>query len=248
MSEQPHLEPVPDPEPDVPAPTPLRLVDSDGSYTELAGDPRERIAALEAELAHVQDEADGLTETVRSQAAKIRNLRRDKEAEARGSKHWPDAVEAFTYWKQATGHPRTQFTAERFFLLEPFLRKDGLDLVKAAIDGAAYDPHTASRPNRNGKRETYDALETIFKSRASFERHVNRAPLERLRQLREKAGALSEQYTQEELRIKVEVILHLEAAFDHREEAERIEDATARAREELTVARRRRIDGKANDA
>lgn len=238
--EQGHLEAVPDDDVPPPSPTKLRLVDPDGAFREVDGDPLERIANLEAELLAVTDERDGLTEAMRSQGAKLRALRRDKEREAKRSEYWPQAVEAFTYWKQTTGHPRSQFTADRFFLLEPFLKKDGLDLVILAIDGAAYDPHVASRPNRNGKIETYDALETIFKSRASFERHVNRAPVKRIAMMKD-AGAIPFRYTPDELRIKAEVILHLEDPWDEREWSDRVADAIARAREELTVHRRKRI-------
>lgn len=213
----------------------LRLVNpDDGTYVEVVGNPIEQLDRLKRELAENEDERDGLVETVRSQAAKIRNLRRDRERSAGASANWPAALEAFEYWRVVTGHPRSKFTVERFYLLEPFLERDGLDLVKLAIDGAGHEPYRADKPNRNGTVEVYDSLETIFKSRASFERHVNRAPRERLRQVRDEAGVgFGPPYTPLELRIKAEVILKLNDETDDRDMGIRVSEAVDYARREL---------------
>lgn len=215
----------------------LRLVDPQtGDFAEVDGDPLERIRRLEAELAEATAENEGLVREVRSLVVKLRNAERDRDRAARRSELWPAAVEAFTYWRTLTGRTsRTQMTAERFYLLEPYLKRDGLDAVKLAIDGAAFDPHTADRPNRNGKVERYDSLETIFKHRAAFERHVNRAPRERLRQVRDE-GYLAPRYTPLELRLKAEVILALEIGDVETPPAdigERVSAAVERARLEL---------------
>jgi hypothetical protein len=181
------------------------------------------------------NENEGLVETVRSQAAKMRELRKDREREMREHDLFPQVREAFEYWLVETGRTkRTKLDPKRFDLLEPFIKKDGLAMVKLAIDGAAYDPHRADRPGRNGKTETYDSLETIFKQRGSFERHVKRAPVERLRAVRD-SGGFGEAYTDTDVRVKAEVILALEGAYELEGEALRMATAAAveRAKREL---------------
>lgn len=181
-------------------------------------------------------EVEGLEEAHRSAMAKVRLLRRDKEAEARSSEYWPAALEAFNYWRTETGHGRTQWSVDRFHLLEPYLKKDGLEMVKLAIDGAAFNPYKASAPNRNGKVEVYDGLETIFKTRGAFERHCNRAPVERIRAVKE-AGELTEP-SPVDLRCKAEVILAL-MPTDQRTPYERASEAVLEAARELGIDDRR---------
>lgn len=214
-------------------------VPADGSQS--LAEALTKIEHLTAELSMKTLEAEGLDETVRSQGAKIRLLRRDKEAKARRDALWPDAVELFTYWKVCTGHSRTDFTVERFELLRPFLKKDGLAVCRLAVDGAVYDPYHADKPNRNGHIEVHDHLETIFKSRAGFERHVNRAPRERLHEVKEGGGF--GKIDPLELRIKAEVILTLMPEDDKRPYHEKTDEAVERARRELNGERARRGQG-----
>lgn len=182
------------------------------------------------------DENEGLVEQIRSIAAKLRKARRDKEAEMKQHDLFPNVKEAFEYWLVETGRTkRTRLDPKRFELLEPFVKKDGLPMVKLAIDGAVYDPHTADRPGRNGKTEKYDGLETIFKHRGAFERHVKKAPLERLRQVRDESG-FGEAYTPTDLRVKAEVILAVEGAYELEGDALRmaVAGAVERAERELS--------------
>lgn len=186
------------------------------------------------------DENEGLVEQVRSMAAKLRKARRDREREMREHDLFPNVKEAFEYWLVETGRTkRTKLDPKRFDLLEPFVKKDGLPMVKLAIDGAVYDPHKADRPQRNGKREVYDGLETIFKHRGAFERHVKKAPVERLRAVRD-SGGFGEAYTDTDLRIKAEVMLALEGGYDLEGEALKMATASAleRARAELEGRRK----------
>lgn len=187
-------------------------------------------ACLEKDL-----ELEGLEETVRSQGAKIRRLRRDKAKEARGSGLWPEAVELVRYWREVCNHPRSRINTDRFFLLEPYLKTEGLDLCKLAVDGAAFNPYRSDTPNRNGDLETYDGLETIFKNRSSYERHVNRAPLARRRELRD-AGKIPEPYTDLELKVRASVLLELalERKGETEPTAEQTRQALEQARAELT--------------
>lgn len=204
----------------------LRVIDGDGQVLP-GGCP---------ECAAREFEVEGLQETVRSQGAKIRKLRRDRDSKARGSALWPDAVELHRYWKAACGHPRSKFDVDRFLLLEPYLKSDGLDLCKLAVDGAAHDPYRANRPNRNGKTEVYDSLETIFKTRAAFERHCNRAPAERVRQLRESVpNALGVTFSPLEQRLRAELMI---AQTEGLTPADALEQAAA----ELSGRRPPRVD------
>lgn len=218
----------------------LVIVDSrDGTQVERCPGCEERDAIIENGTA----ESDGLLEQVRSMATKLANLRRDKEKEMRGSELWPKALELVAYWALETGRKkgRTRLTPKRFEMIEPFLKKadpdtglDGLAMAKLAVAGAAYDPYKADKPNKNGSLEVYDSLETIFKNRAAFERHVARAPRERLREVKD-AGGFGEPFTEIDLRIKAEVMLALEGGYEL-EGAERelaVSAAIERARAEL---------------
>lgn len=214
-----------------PTELPYRVFDLAG--TELDECPG--CARRDAVIAHGTDENEGLVEQTRSMAAKLRKARRDKEAEMKEHGLFPKVKEAFEYWLVETGRTkRTRLDPKRFDLLEPFVKKDGLEMVKLAIDGAVYDPHKADRPQRNGKVEVYDGLETIFKHRGAFERHVKKAPVERLREVRD-SGGFGEAYTDVDLRVKAEVILATEGAYELVGDALRMATASAveRARAEL---------------
>jgi hypothetical protein len=200
--------------------------------------PQTFAAALER-IAELEVNIEGLEEAHRSAMAKVRLLRRDKDAQAREDALWPLAIEAFTYWQGATGHGRSEWNTARFELVKPYLKSPGIEVVKLAIDGAAHEPYRASKPNKNGHVEVYDSWETIFKNRGSFERHVNRAPRERLREVRD-AGAMPvlDHYS---LRVKAEVILTLELSDDPRPMPERVDEALRRARLELETRRTDRV-------
>jgi hypothetical protein len=66
-----------------------------------------------------------LQRDIRGWAARYGELKRDKEADAERSRYWPAAVEVFEYWQRVCKHPRSAWSAERFFLVEPFLKKHG---------------------------------------------------------------------------------------------------------------------------
>jgi hypothetical protein len=219
-------------------PLPYRIFDLEGAELDECPGCRKRDRIIDAGTL----ENEGLVETTRGQAAKIRELRRDKEREMRASDLWPQALELVAYWAIETGRKkgRTKLTPKRFEMLEPFLKPDketgadGLAMCKLAIDGAAYDPYKADRPNKNGTLEVYDSLETIFKNRGAFERHVNRAPRERLRAVNE-SGGFGEAFTDADVRIKAEVMLAMEGGYELEGDALRMATAGAleRARQEL---------------
>lgn len=217
---------------EVPAPgrAKLRVVNPDGELESID------VEQLQSALESAEQAIEGLEHEIRSLAVKNTQLKRDRAREAKASQNWPAAVEAFAYWKamrtERTGRAsRSTLTVERFFLVDPYLERDGLPVVKLAIDGAEHDPYRADRPNRNGSLEIYDGWETIFKNRGAFDRHVNRAPIERIRAVRE-AGDLPPPFSELELRVKVETLVAL-AAADPRPMRERIDDAIVKAWSEL---------------
>lgn len=122
----------------------------------------------------LEDEVAGLQHTIRSQAATITKLKRDKDAEARGHELWPMAVKLFRYWQRKTGS-RAKFDADRFFLIRPMLEKDGPELCQRAIDGRVHDHFSA--PRKNGTVKHFWEWDRIFASRKEFEDSACRAPL-----------------------------------------------------------------------
>jgi hypothetical protein len=124
----------------------------------------------------LQDQLEGAQREIRSWRSAYANLKRDKEKEAREHPSWPDAVKLFGEWQQQCNHPRAKWSADRFFVVEPFLRQDGFEMCLRAIAGAAFDPWRSKQPRRNGTHERFDDFGTIFKSRKTFEAMCNRAP------------------------------------------------------------------------
>lgn len=120
------------------------------------------------------DEIAGLQRDIRGWAARYADLKRNKEAEAEANKLWPVAIEIFNYWREKCSHPGCKWDADRFYLIEPFLKKDGPELCKRAIDGAAFDPYVTTR--RNGSKKRHDGWELIHRDRGKWEEFVNKAP------------------------------------------------------------------------
>lgn len=100
------------------------------------------------------------------------DLRRDREAEARANKLWPDAVTLFNEWKIATGKKKSKWGGQRFWLVEPYLRADGFTICRWAVWGIAYRPNFKDLPD--GHREYYQDWELCFKHRGNFERYARR--------------------------------------------------------------------------
>lgn len=141
----------------------LRVIDEDG--IELDGCPA---------CARKDDELAGLQRDIRGWAARYAELKRDKESEAQRSRYWPAALEVFEHWQTVCKHPRSGWSADRFFLVEPFLKKHGVEMCKRAIDGYAFDCFVTTR--RNGSKRRHDGWELIFGDRGHFEEGVNKAP------------------------------------------------------------------------
>lgn len=120
------------------------------------------------------DQVKGLERDLRSWRARYAELSRDKEAEAQRSRYWPAALEVFTYWQEVCRHPRSAWGADRFYLIEPYVKKHGVEMCKRAVDGAAFDPFITTR--KNGTKKRHDGWHLIFGAPEKFEECVNKAP------------------------------------------------------------------------
>lgn len=146
----------------------LRLVNAD---TGELHDPEECL-----KCAHLEDVIKGLERDIRGWAARYAELNRDLSKQAREHPMYQDVQMLFGYWKRACRHPKSQFTADRFWLMQPFFDRHGDALCRRAIDGAAFDCMTKQR--RNGSWERFDSVELIFRDEGKFESFCNRAPRE----------------------------------------------------------------------
>lgn len=151
-----------------------RLLPVSTSQGELIEDPARKIEELQWEIArHLQ--------TVRGQAIEIGELKRDRDQEATEHAAWPRAVEAFKFWCKECGHPRAKWNAERFWMIEPFLRREKNEAEEiplarclTAIKGLAFDHYT--KPQKNGKLKHYTDWSNVFGSTKQFEDMLGRAP------------------------------------------------------------------------
>jgi hypothetical protein len=83
----------------------------------------------------------------------------------------------FQAWQVATGHHRSVFNADRFFLIQPFLKNTkqyGPEICLRAVAGIAYDCFSVKR--KNGTIRRFDEFERAFKDAASVEERANAAP------------------------------------------------------------------------
>lgn len=90
-----------------------------------------------------------------------------------GHELFPAAKRLHDYWRERCKHPRTEFEAEEFKQVRPRLAKYGEQMVRRAIDGAAYDPWISKR--KNGSALRHDSWEIIMR-KGKFEEFVNKAP------------------------------------------------------------------------
>ena len=149
-------------------------------------EPARHLAVVDTETGEVKDSCPGCAtlrdqlagaeRDVRAWRARYANLERDTEAEAREHALWDDAKALFGYWKGKTGHSRSRWTADRFWVVEPLLREYGDAMCRKAIDGAAFDPYTTTR--RNGSVKRHDDWDLIFRNASKLEEFCNRAPRE----------------------------------------------------------------------
>ena len=121
-----------------------------------------------------EDVIVGLERDIRGWAARYAELKRDLDVDARDNAMWDDISALVGYWRRRCRHPKSQMTADRFWLIQPFYERHGDAMCRRAIDGAAFDPMTKQR--KNGTTERFDGLDLIFRSAEKFESFCNRAP------------------------------------------------------------------------
>lgn len=132
--------------------------------------------------AHREDVITGLEGEIRSLAAKITQLKRDKEQEAREHPLWPTALQVFKAWKALCNHPKAAWGADRFEEIRPYLQDKAYGktleerklVCLRAIVGAAFDPYITRR--KNGSPRRHDGWDLVFRSRDKLEEFANKAP------------------------------------------------------------------------
>jgi hypothetical protein len=156
----------------------------------------DRLRRLVVELeAVIDDTLPGLESTIRSQAATITKLRRDRDRDARSSELWPIVRELFDEWRRETALAagakkprRSKFTTDRFEVAMPFVRDHGVALCRAAIAGIAFDPFVTQRKNGTAKR--HDGWDLVFRSSDKLEEFAKRAPAEAIERIRRESMPL----------------------------------------------------------
>lgn len=119
-------------------------------------------------------ELSELLKKFRGQSRELGELRRDKHAEAEESPLWPRAIKHFQAWRVISKHPRCQWTHERFFLIEPFLKRYDDAMIERAIAGHCFDPFITRR--KNGTQRHHNGWELLWKDQGHFEEACNKAP------------------------------------------------------------------------
>lgn len=111
---------------------------------------------------------------MRVKNAKIKELERDIETDARKDPMWAEAECLWTWWALACNHEGCRFEAEELYLAKPHLKREGLIGCLKAVAGAAFDPYVGELKNGNADRK--DDFELIFRNKAKFKSFVKRAP------------------------------------------------------------------------
>lgn len=140
------------------------------------------IIELRRELARREDVIAGLQRDIRGWAMRFRELERDRAIEAREHELWPVGESIFRDWRKRCRHPRSVWTPDRFWLIEPFLTNqkygaaldDRIALCRRAIAGAEFDAFRTER--RNGSVKLHNDWDLIFRSSDRFEEFCNKAP------------------------------------------------------------------------
>lgn len=140
----------------------MRYVDDDGTPTEDAPDWLNALVQLEAAQRRLAG-AD----------LRIAQLEADRERAAMEDPLRPEVELLHKLWKRATGRRRGLDANDREQISRALQGASLLTCLKA-IAGAAYDPH--KRQLRNGKTESYNDLELIFRNAGKVADFARRAP------------------------------------------------------------------------
>lgn len=133
--------------------------------------------------AQKDDEIAGLERALKAEIRRFENLKRDKEAEAKASELWPIGVEVFRCWRRLSGEAHgmgkarpVAFTADRFFLVEPYLKRKGYgpEICVRAVCGITFDCFSVKR--KNGTTRFFDEWERCFQDAKQVEERASSAP------------------------------------------------------------------------
>jgi hypothetical protein len=125
-----------------------------------------------ANCLQLEDQLAGAEKEIRSWRASYANLKRDREAEAQAHEKWGIAIALWHEWILATGHLKSRWSQDRFWLCAPFLEVDGFVICRWAVWGIAHEPN--SKRLSSGLVEVYDSWELCFRNRGTFERYAVR--------------------------------------------------------------------------
>lgn len=154
----------------------LHVIEGTVSFDSSTGEICSRCAAMEANMALAIKDREAIERELRMKRRKIDELMADKERQAETH---PLADKARTlYWHHqiVNGYRKSLFTTDRFWEVEPWLRRKqyGVDIVRRAIDGAAFQSWCSERSN--GSFKIHNEWSKILKNADSIEEHANRAP------------------------------------------------------------------------
>ena len=154
-------------------PEPLRLVDPDtGLITESCPQCQPLMDAVVHELETVTHQRDEVTRKLHGMAAQLGRWRADRAREAETDSLWPLGISLFLDWRVATHHISSRWTADRFWMLKPYLEADGYATCRYAVWGLAANP-MVKRVTKD-YQEVYDSWELCFdRGRDKFERYAN---------------------------------------------------------------------------
>lgn len=158
----------------------------------------EQVGTLAEARQGLEDALAGAERDLNTWRTRHANLLRDKEAEARKSELWPKAIEVFDYWRLKCGHPRAEWTYDRFELIRPHLERSNtgkgkakkltpemvernVEICKLAVDALAFDPFI--KPGKNGRPIRHDGLHLAFADADTLEKRCKLAPAERIREV-----------------------------------------------------------------
>lgn len=136
---------------------------------EALAEARQQIHELRTLLEASERRAKGLI--LQLEAAK-----KDREERALQREEREETEVLHKLWKHGTGRRRELHAADRERMGNA-IRKLGFPLCLRAVMGAIYDPNV-SPPRRNGRRETFDDLELIFREYAKVHQFADRAPVD----------------------------------------------------------------------
>jgi hypothetical protein len=155
----------------------LRLVDENGKPASVDHDSGELVEAtiesLAGENQQLRDEYSQLLRNYKTKCRQLSELERDRQADAERDPLWPLAVRLFAYHGKVLGHPKAEWTPERFVMVRKLKGRgksveEWLEECLRAIAGIRADPWRVA--------QGLTMWEDVFESRKKFERALAKCP------------------------------------------------------------------------